>query len=118
MNDNPIEEYENSLLSNAMAMRHRDPPKNEAEIKDASDEIVRRIKIIDRWYAQFHGDIWARMKIESHDMVEKILSAGDSIDSTYEKFRMGKVGWNRVEKAIDAYGETWRIATRNFLKAK
>ena len=75
---------------------------------DYADEVVRRLKIIDKWYSPLQSDsAWMKLKNIHPKAALAVLELRDRIDDAWGAFRREEKTWEQAEKAIDDYAARW-----------
>ena len=75
---------------------------------DYADEVVRRLKIIDKWYSPLQsGTAWTKLKNLHPKTAAAVLELRDRIDDAWGAFRREEKTWEQAEKAIDDYAARW-----------
>ena len=103
--------YEQAVRDGTFKGRMRNSPSSPSgvEVAEASDEIIRRLKLIDGWYVKCNEiGVWNRVRTESPDLINELLNLRDGIDAHFERWKNGFGGWGEVEKTILDYVGLWR----------
>ena len=103
------EGYENDIVQRLWAFRNRLNPTSQdsVEVKEASQEIARRMKIIDKWFKKQIFQ-WDKIKKESPDLSLHVFDSMDNMDLRFNKWKSGVGTWEEVDHAVLNYAKAWR----------